>query len=863
MKHRIARHVPALRGEKMNNADNRHRSQRICTKIIVLLALSPMLLACAKSADTQATATPSVSTPATNSTYKPTMVAPKPTSTTTPEPTIPTVDGYSLPPSVESTDDGSVSSDANSWDLIAFIGGGGSSLFTIRPDGSESAEFVLPIPVQNRLLHPQWSPDGTRLAIDIDARIFVVTADGSDAEFVTQGHHPTWSPDGQQIAFDRASGGAFVHNLVTGTERLLVEGYWYPAWSPDGNTIALHELKRVPDVYLIDADGTNLRPLTQTPLVGEYVANTAWSPDGRRLLIAATDHDQEQDSSLGKNRRIETLDLASGAREIVSYVHSPGLTSAWSPDGRQIVFDDVLGIGAKASRNLFIVDLESNEIRQLTFVSGQVYLPTWQTIMRIANADLQRDSQRPVVFDQERDVPLSRLLAEMATEMLDKDLDLASLLAIEAVRFAHTFEADTVLRETIKRQRWVGAAEGEVFGNELYSLSSVPVRKMIFSPDSSVLTTIDESGGRIRSWDSRTGQQLYEVLPSDQANAGSVDAAYSPVGTLLATVDGTSEIRFWNPSSGIQLFSWSTNGIFAGTVAFSPDGEVVATAGSSLEGSSVSISFWRAKTGEKLGDALQFYGLPSYLLFSPDGRYLTARGVDIDGSYLIDVNDPGRSTGLAATPTRHFRAPTFSPDGMLLGIATDSSIDIWNVETMSPIRSIDRTRGYAQYTGIAVWSPNGRWLAVSGRSGELEIWDAQGQYLVMSLEQEGNSRIAWSPDSTMLTSANGSLPSSVWNIDERYKLAKLSVPKDSDMPWYSTTRPLLVGIDSDQGLVDVTWSPDGEMIAGVARDDWRVFVWPATPTGMIQQACRYLGRNLTEEEWEQYLPDEVYRKTCP
>jgi hypothetical protein len=32
---------------------------------------------------------------------------------------------------------------------------------------------------------------------------------------------------------------------------------------------------------------------------------------------------------------------------------------------------------------------------------------------------------------------------------------------------------------------------------------------------------------------------------------------------------------------------------------------------------------------------------------------------------------------------------------------------------------------------------------------------------------------------------------------------------------------------------------------------------------LIDLACSRLTRNLTKEEWKQYLPDEVYRKTCP
>jgi hypothetical protein len=32
---------------------------------------------------------------------------------------------------------------------------------------------------------------------------------------------------------------------------------------------------------------------------------------------------------------------------------------------------------------------------------------------------------------------------------------------------------------------------------------------------------------------------------------------------------------------------------------------------------------------------------------------------------------------------------------------------------------------------------------------------------------------------------------------------------------------------------------------------------------LIDEACARLTRNLTPEEWRQYLGDEPYRKTCP
>ena len=39
--------------------------------------------------------------------------------------------------------------------------------------------------------------------------------------------------------------------------------------------------------------------------------------------------------------------------------------------------------------------------------------------------------------------------------------------------------------------------------------------------------------------------------------------------------------------------------------------------------------------------------------------------------------------------------------------------------------------------------------------------------------------------------------------------------------------------------------------------------WFLRPADLVTEACARLTRNLTTEEWRQYVGDEPYRVTCP
>lgn len=127
---------------------------------------------------------------------------------------------------------------------------------------------------------------------------------------------------------------------------LLVErrsGIWDPVWSPDGTRIAFVGVKGGHrHIFVADADGKGLRAITkgleddQTPV---------WSPDGTRILFARV---------LSPGGRGETgphlyiVSVAGGPpRPLVTSASFGGEQDpVWSPDGAEIAFFAVRGLGA-------------------------------------------------------------------------------------------------------------------------------------------------------------------------------------------------------------------------------------------------------------------------------------------------------------------------------------------------------------------------------------------------------------------------------------------------------------------------------------------------------------------------------------
>jgi hypothetical protein len=60
----------------------------------------------------------------------------------------------------------------------------------------------------------------------------------------------------------------------------------------------------------------------------------------------------------------------------------------------------------------------------------------------------------------------------------------------------------------------------------------------------------------------------------------------------------------------------------------------------------------------------------------------------------------------------------------------------------------------------------------------------------------------------------------------------------------------------------VALSPDGKTLAS-GSEDQTIMLWDTDAGSWLKLACQQAGRNLSYSEWQQYMQDQGYRKSCP
>lgn len=198
-----------------------------------------------------------------------------------------------------------------------------------------------------------WSPDGKRLAFDrpggeaAPPTLWIIDADGTHAAEIPGGQalgHPEWSPDGSRIAAQSLSTGALVLMQPDGTrvgELTATIGMQYdrPSWSPDGASILF---TRLDTLWVVDVSSGAAHVLAVPAL--HQMNNPRWSPDGSRISVSA-----DAPNRLGTY----VMNADGSSVKLLADGNADGGVATWSPDETQLAFASALGDGSTV--DVFVV----------------------------------------------------------------------------------------------------------------------------------------------------------------------------------------------------------------------------------------------------------------------------------------------------------------------------------------------------------------------------------------------------------------------------------------------------------------------------------------------------------------------------
>ena len=592
-----------------------------------------------------------------------------------------------------------------------------------------------------------------------------------------------------QLLLEQAVYGASEFNRLSGHQGLLYK----LAISPDAQTIA--SASTANEVKLWQRDGTLVATLPHKSMVWRM----AFSPDSKLLACASGEGTvkvwQQEGTSWHNPKLLHSLEGHSNEFNGV----------AFSPDGETLAAsgeNNTVKLWDKNGNLLTILD-RTDAVRSLSFSpdgemlvsgSGEGTIRLWKKDGAFWNAVklLQTFQGHSAAIWEVEFSPDGEIFASAS---MDKTVKLWSSHAPSDEELQH----GTLLMS--------GNPPTQVPPLRTLKGHASGVQSLDFSPDGQIIASVSDDR-TIKFW-SKDGKAGMEALPL-RTFAGHRDAVwdidFSPDGTFIASLGVGNAVKLWQPKNifflpllGHEAAVYAAAYAPSAGSANATDGKIVATA--STDGT---VKLWRVD-GTLLKTLQEGTGGLWSVAFSPDGKLIASGGEKTvklwhkDGRFLREINaHKGVVYGIA-----------WSPDGKIFASASsDGTVKLWQPDGIL-LRTL-------QLDGSALWdvafSPDGEALAAVGSSGAIAIWKPDGTLLqVIDAHQAMTMGVSFSPDGKTLASASTDGTVKLWKLDASPTVTDTSVPHSSQL--------LRTLKGHAQGVMGVSFSPDGEIVATASLDN--------------------------------------------
>ncbi len=435
-------------------------------------------------------------------------------------------------------------------------------------------------------------------------------------------------------------------------------------------------------------------------------------------------------------------------------------------------------------------------------------------------------------------------LAKRRRERLQRFAEVAAvILAIFGLGFAiYTYRQTSSTREETLSRLLASNAETRIASETELSVL-LAVEAMRLAPTSEAQQALKDALRQSR---------LYTVI---RVGANLYSAQYSHDGKSIVTGSGgnTSLAQIWQQGGSNN---WQNLIILRGhtgqvtTAAFSPDDKFIATA--SHDGKAI---IWDATTGQMsqmIGPAMPqpFTQSLADIDWSPDGTLVAVANMSDNHAYVWDVRTLKLIRSLNRF-TSDVMSVSFSPDGKYLAAGSkDSQVRVWDVKSWEEARA--PLEGHMHGVLSVRFSRDGAFLVTADEDNAARVWQTSDWRTIAVLSGHSGPirRASFSPDNRYIVTASKDGTAIIWETATGNRVAVL--------------RGLFGFVN------DASFSPDGKLILTASSDgtarlwELNVEIKPDISSAeLVSLACTKVARNMTEEEWRQFMGTEAYRLTCP
>jgi WD40 repeat protein len=232
------------------------------------------------------------------------------------------------------------------------------------------------------------------------------------------------------------------------------------------------------------------------------------------------------------------------------------------------------------------------------------------------------------------------------------------------------------------------------------------------APAGKALAVVDEQQ-MVHVWDTATGRERFTCQPKGDYI---VSLAFSPDGQTLASLTREAA-QLWDATTGKTLHTVATDQKHLARIAFTPDSKTLATAGW------LDVRFWDVATGREQSRTQDRFSFDPSVAFSPDSKTLATAERHGAAVHFWDVATGKRQP----QPVGHRNRPhgmAFAPDGrrVATGGSLDGTIHIWDLATGESLAQVHRP---PRWVRDVAFSPDG--LVLYSTWTDEELWVCDGK----------------------------------------------------------------------------------------------------------------------------------------